>query len=308
MTRYLLVILSAISLNSCFTGIESTPRITVNDVNKEHIVLSPEQKFLADISPEPIARWSSGKQFYVTDDRIALAVTSALPHDSLHLAGHTIVLTGVKPVNSITGEQVAVISFVTDTGAPVDYLISRPYEKVMEAAETEIPFTVEMSVVNEVSARIKGHRYYIVTPMWYDADGINRVEGLRHVPVDITDVVPGNDVYPLRVIFRAVDRPSEIYSVYMTTGDRRTSTLNFDRLLAFDNPRVRHPQITDEIWDLIIHSKVKYGMTKDECRLAFGYPDTIGQRPTTAGMVEYWSYSDGKILIFDEGLLSSFRH
>lgn len=307
MTRYLLVILSAIYLNSCFTGIESTPRITVSDVNKEHIMLTPEQKFLADISAEPIARWSAGKRFYVTDDRISLALTTALPHDSLHLAGHFISLTGVKPVTSVTGEQVAQISFVTDTGIPVEYTIPRPYSQVMDAAETEIPFAVEMSVVDEVSAILKGNRYYIVTPMWYDAHGASRVEGLRHVPVDVIDVVPGNDVYPLRVIFRQANKPAETYSVYMTMGSRRTSTLNFDRLLAFENPRARHPQITDEVWDLIIHSMVKAGMTKDECRLALGYPDTIGQRPTTSGMVEYWSYSDGKILLFDEGLLASFR-
>lgn len=308
MTRFTLVILSALSLNSCFTGIESTPRITVDDVAKEHIVLSPEQKFLADVSPEPIARWSIGKRFYITDDRIALALTSATPHDSLNLAGHTISLTGISPENSITGEQVAHLSFVTDDGVPVEYRIERPYDKVMEAAETEIPFTVEMSVVDTVASRLKGKRYYIVTPLWYDAEGINREEGLRHIPVDIIDVVPGNDVYPLRVIFSPSGNPSAIRSVFMTIGNRRTSTLNFDRLLAFENPRVLYPKITDEIWDLIIHSKVKTGMTKDECRLALGYPDTKGQRPTTAGMVEYWSYSDGKFLLFDEGILSSFRH
>ncbi len=307
MTRYLLVALSAISLNSCFTGIESTPRITVNDVNKEHIVLSPEQNFLTDISTEPIARWSAGKRFYATDDRIALALSSSAPHDSLILAGHILTLTGISPEVSITGDVFARLSFTTDNGIKVDYLIPRPYDKVMEATETEIPFTVEMSVVDEVASRLKDNRYYIVTPLWYDADGLNRVEGLRYKPVEIIDVVPGNDVYPLRLIFKLADDPAQSYSVYMTTGDRRTSILNFDRLMAFENPRSRYPQITDEIWDLISHSKVKYGMTKDECRLALGYPDTIGQRPTTSGMVEYWSYSDGKLLIFDEGVLSSFR-
>lgn len=145
-----------------------------------------------------------------------------------------------------------------------------------------------------------------MTQLWYSPDGAQTVPGLRHVPVTITDVQPGNAVYPLRVVFRSDSMPGE-RSMYMTLGSGRTSTRNFHTLFAFENPKVKYPFITDEVWDLIQHSLVKKGMTRLECRLALGAPQTVGQRPYSAGMYEYWQYSDGVYLLFEEGYLSFAR-
>lgn len=41
-------------------------------------------------------------------------------------------------------------------------------------------------------------------------------------------------------------------------------------------------------------------MTRDECRLALG-------APATTGMVEFWQYSDGIYLLFEENILTRFR-
>lgn len=138
------------------------------------------------------------------------------------------------------------------------------------------------------------------------ADGSKSVNGLRHIPVRIVDVMPGNGAFPLRVVFKPEDSTVN-YSVYMSVGSMRTSTRNFDTLFAFENPRKQYPDITDDNWQLIMHSRVAEGMTRDECRLALGSPQTIGQRPARAGMVEYWSYSDGIYLLFEEGYLTFYR-
>ena len=59
--------------SSCFTGIESTPRISAGDVRKrDAATLTPEQQFLGDISAEPPASWTAGKRFFVTDDKISI--------------------------------------------------------------------------------------------------------------------------------------------------------------------------------------------------------------------------------------------
>lgn len=65
---------SLMPLAGCFTGIESTPRITADDVRKERVTVTPEQEYLAGVEPEPFGSWQPGKQFYVTDDKISLAL------------------------------------------------------------------------------------------------------------------------------------------------------------------------------------------------------------------------------------------
>ncbi|MDE6397581.1 MAG: hypothetical protein K2K84_09950, partial [Muribaculaceae bacterium] len=93
----------------------------------------------------------------------------------------------------------------------------------------------------------------------------------------------------------------------ITLGHETTSLRNFDTQFSSENPRKKYPRITDEVWDLIQHSRVRNGMTPDECRLALGAPDSYRRVPTTAGMVEYWSYYNGSFLTFEDGVLVRFR-
>ena len=65
--------------------------------------------------------------------------------------------------------------------------------------------------------------------------------------------------------------------------------------------------MTDEVWDLVVHSRVRAGMTPAECRLALGAPNDYLRLPSTAGMVERWVYDDGVYLIFEDGQLANFR-
>ena len=61
------------------------------------------------------------------------------------------------------------------------------------------------------------------------------------------------------------------------------------------------------MWALITQSRVREGMSRDECRLALGQPDRIVRTPTYGGMREHWRYTDGLYLVFDDGYLTSFR-
>ncbi len=292
--------------SACFTGVESTPKITAANVKKENIKTTAEQQFLADVGPQPPAQWAQGKQFYVADPKISIIFSSQSSPDKDYLYGKEIAFHSMYPVTSVTGEQVTEIEFVSPSGGRLFYRINTPYSEIADRQILEIPFTIEQDIVNDAKARMVGKLYYAVTPLWYSADGEQSINGLRHVPVEIKQVVPGNAVYPLRVVFKA-EGDERLFSMYMTVGTQRNSTRNFDTLFAFDNPRKKYPQISDENWELIKHSRVSQGMSRDECRLALGSPQTIGQRPTTAGMVEYWSYSDGIYLLFEEGYLSYFR-
>lgn len=296
----------ALTLHSCFTGIESTPRISSNDVKKEKIKTTAEQQFLSDLLPEPPSQWQAGKLFFVTDPKISIIFTSQSSSDKDNIAGTNIAFQRMYPVTSVTGEEVTEFEFVSPNGGHLFYRDNTPFEQIAERTQLEIPFTIEQDMVQQARERLAGKKYYVTSPLWYLADGSKSVNGLRHVPVEIVDVMPGNGAFPLRVIFKP-EESTVNYSVYMSVGNSRASTRNFHTLFAFDNPRKRYPDITDENWQLIMRSRVAEGMTRDECRLALGSPQTIGQRPARAGMVEYWSYSDGVYLLFEEGYLTFFR-
>lgn len=295
-------------MQGCFTGIESTPRITRSDVIKEHIVQSDEQVYMCGIAQDPTSAWRKGKSFFVTDAKILLAMRASAPVDSTDISNKYISLSSIAESTGVTGDEMTILSFVTDSGSTLEYRIAIPLKQFLEKDNFDIPFTIEKCIIDNTRDRLKGNKYYITTPNWYDAEGLCAVQGLRHIPVEIVDVLPGNDIYPVRLVFRQLDKDKNtLYSIYMTIGAKRTSTQNFDTLFALADPKQKYPQITDDVWQLIIHSQVKNGMNKIECRLALGVPAVSGQRPTTAGMVEYWSYSDGVYLIFEEGYLTSFR-
>ncbi len=293
--------------SSCFTGVESTPKITAQDVKKEHISVSSEQRYLANIGPQAPSQWEKGKLFYVTDPKISIIFTSQSSPDKDNLYGQDIVYQDMYPVTSVTGEQVTEIEFLSPQGGHLFYRLNTPFEEIGQRQQLEVPFTIEHDVIDNVASIIQGKRFYSISPLWYSADGEQSVNGLRYVPVDIQKVLPGNSVYPIRIVF-STDEKEGLYSMYMTVGNQRNSTRNFDTLLAFDNPRLKYPLISNENWALIQKSRVALNMSRDECRLALGSPQSIRQLPTRGGLAEGWSYPDGILLLFDlDGYLIDFR-
>lgn len=297
----------AISLGGCFTGIESTPRITAGDVRKHNASAAPAttDSLLAAALPQPPAMWQRGKGWYVTDNRISRLFADA--HGAADsLAGSILRLDAIRAATSLTGYTVTDISFVTGSGATLHYRIDTPPARLLAGQGIGIPFTVEASVVSAADSLLRGRRLYITTPAWLDTGGHGR-RGLRHVPVQVLGVRPGDSVYPLAVLFRPGTADSDTAMVLVNAPGDRAATRPCDRMFSAVNPRLRWPHITDATWQLITRSQVAAGMTPDECRLALGAPAHIDKYPTHAGMAERWTYGDGVYLLFDDGLLSSFR-
>ena len=299
--------LVAALFTSCFTGIESTPRISSGDVRKRDAAnTTPEQLFLSEVKPLPPAQWREGKRFFVTDDKISIIFQSQLSSiDSL--TGKDLVFNRFETVPSVTGTGATVVVF-TSPGFDNElrYRVNFPVEDINSRDRLEIPFSVERYVVEKVDSAMRGNEYYISTPKWFATDDNHAVNGRRHIPVRITRVEPGTYIYPLRVFFTPSDREGEFW-IPMTIGDDRAATRNFSTVFNFENPRKRYPNITDETWALITNSRVAAGMTRDECRLALGAPNNYRTLPVYNAIVEQWSYDDGLYLIFEDGILTRYR-
>ena len=303
----------AILAGSCFTGIENTGRITDSDVRRRHASdITPEQTFLSAIASEPPSAWRNGKPFRVTDKRFSILLTPASA-SATDIAGRDILFAGFRPYSSITGTKILEATF-TDSNQPADTFFDRPPMLVSamdKAKERVIPFTVDLDLVARADSALTGRTLYIISPMWLDpADSMKACEGFRHIEVRVDTVMAGTDVYPLAVVFDVTDPRLAITSpraIYMTLGNSRTATRNFETIFSFTNPRKRYPQVSDDVWELIIRSRVRKDMTRDECRLALGAPSQIERFPTSSGMAERWRYTDGVYLVFDDGYLVNFR-
>lgn len=301
--KVILWLIPGLLFSGCFTGVESTPKITADDVKRENVVVTAEQQFLSDIKPESFDLWKPGKEFYVTDDKISL-IFDAYTQGKKGLKDSVLTYKGSRQVMSVTGRNSTELVFAATDGHECVYRIDVPVEELSERETVDVPFTIELSVVHGVRELLHGRELYVITPVWYD-DGGAVVTGKKYVPVTITDVSAGNNVYPVKLTFK--EKGGKLYSLFMSAGRNVNVSRPFHKLFAFEDPHKKYPEITDEIWANIINGRVAVDMTRDECRLSLGVPKSVDRRPGYGGVQEVWVYDDGKCLVFEDGLLRNYR-
>lgn len=307
---------------SCFTGVESTPRIDASALKKAKAAsATPEETFLAAVVPPDAAAWKPGKELIVSDPKIRLIFTTDENGELPELKeGEKLTFRGFEAARSLMGEDVADAVFSSDNYPVLKYRLPFMSSSLAGpgAPVPEIPFTVDPSLAGRADSLVRAQHshLYVLTPLWYDASTGASVEGYRLVGIDVDSIRPGNHIFPLKVFFHVSDpalastpqgRGEKM--VYMSHGGSgRANSRSFASLFAFAEPRKRYPHISDEVWGLIINSRVREGMTKEECRLALGSPTGVDLSPTRVGDVERWSYSDGVYLIFNpDGTLMRYR-
>ncbi|MDE6265853.1 MAG: hypothetical protein K2M07_00685 [Muribaculaceae bacterium] len=296
-----------VTLSGCFTGIESTPRITATDVRRENVqTTSPEQLFGSTLVSDSLRSWSEGREFIVVDERIKLLFSST-PESSLPPVGDVISFAGVTPVKSLMGDTVTLMKFVTRQN-PVDTLIYR-----IDASPSElygrqtvnVPFVIDSVYIRKIDAMLSGMTLYPLTSTRYTADG-QRIRSRKFVPVKVIGVTSGNTDFPLRVNF-SEPGGSTVHSMLMSGGAGKLSTRNFDSLFSLSDPREKYPAISDKNWEAITNETVLPDMTRDECRLSLGRPADVIHGHSYSSTYERWVYTSGAVLEFEDGLLKKFR-
>lgn len=304
--RFVAAFFVAFALSGCFTGIEGTPKIGTRELLRQNVVTTLEDTLLNCAGPQPLSEWSLGKLFQVTDDRINLALEPSgdvAPPRS----GDTLSFVGKQPVASLTDRMDTELAFTDRAGHRYTYRINAPVEELDLRNRIIVPFTIELSMVDSVRKVLLSNTYYIRTSVWFDKHG-NAESGLRYVPVTISDVQPGNMVYPARLQFvtGGAAVPDTAW-VYLSVGDMSRNSRSFGSLFSVTDPRRKYPAIADSTWTNIVHGKVARYMTQEECRLAIGQPASIDRFQGTNVYTERWVYENGRYLIFEDGILKSYR-
>lgn len=305
--KILLLTCVSVLLNGCFTGVESTKKITEKDVQlaiqqMEHSGRESSLKVFAD----SILSWREGKGFWCVDNQARLIFKPSADYDldTLELEGKKLIYSGYGTRRQLDNAEVVDIYFNFD-GLRLVY----PTGKVLADVNRRsfaIPFMVDNDIVNDISNQLVNKTVYVKTSLWYGINNGEQVDGRRFIPVVITAVRPGDKVYPLRVEFRAVDNGDEAF-VWMKVPGSDGVGRDFDSLFSLTDVRKQYPDISPATWNNIVNGKVAEGMTKEECRLAMGNPVNVRQLPDQSGLREYWYYDGGRYLFFVDGLLKEFR-
>lgn len=293
----LLALALPLLLTSCFTGVESTPRIKAPSADEARRA-DPDATFLDDIVAEPADSWKPGKAFAVVDDRFALLLGASAPGRSL--AGSVIRYAGQRSVATVTGSQAVELLFTDEQG---DTLVYRAGQR----AASPVPFLVELDIVDAARRRLTSRPLWLVTDVWRDSLGAP-LKGRKFIAIRVDSVGPGTADYPLRLSFTALDGGSpDRGTLLLTPGPAAGYTSRrFDTLLTLTDPRRRWHNIDDATWRNIVEGRVVAGMTRDQVRLAVGSPRDVDRRAGNgaSGVIfETWIYPSGRLVRFEDGIV-----
>ena len=277
-------------LHGCFTGVESTPRITQTSEQRKAIAATAEERLMAEVEPESLDQWRQGKKFTVTDSKIYMVLSPASAAQSLVAGSELNYQTYHKSVSAL-GDTLLTLTFTSDG-------INEPMTYSLPAGDyPQIPFTVEQSLVNHANLLLNGRTLYVLT-----AERMNGVVGNKFSAVRVTDVTTGDEDMPLVVRFREI-ASGDSSAIRLSLSGSRT----FSNSFSITDPHKAYPNISDEMWQQIRSGQVCEGMTREECRLALGSTTDVNRFTNHGVIEERWTYPNGIYLIFRDNILTHFR-
>ena len=297
-------VLVLLLLTSCFTGVESTKKIELSKEDIKYIKNTPEDTFLNKIIPTPHIEWEIGKKFIATDNRTALIFDSnyiTSDYEKLGLGGKTLSFVGIDYHTMIDGTKSIVLKF--SDGKNIFSFNTKQNENELFYS-SEIPLMIDLDLVESTKRILCGLKLWTLSSLWYDVNG-EKTSGQKFVPISIIDVLPGDKVFPIKIIFK--DSFNKSYSMFMNVGNSGVDSRSFSNLFSLSDPYEKYSHIDKDIWNLIQNGQIRNGMTKEECRLALGSPKEVNKGHNYSSTLELWQYTDGVYLQFQDGLLINYR-
>lgn len=297
----------AVVFSSCFTGVESTGKISLSKEDIRNIRPSDEDLFLADVKGTPLADWKPGKSFTATDNKAVLVFDQqGLPYnpDAVALKGKTLSFTSTSTRPGPDGKLYLCIEFSNDSDTYIYNTGKQPDPALKEITSADIPMLVDNDMISRARSLMAGKTLWLRTNLWYDDEG-NKIAGRKFIPVKILDISPGSVAFPLYVEFQ--DEDGNKAWTFMNFGNSSTDSRSFSHVFYLNDVRKRYRNISDEVWNLICNGAIKTGMTKEECKLSIGNPTEVSSGHDYSQTLDLWHYPDGTVLWFEDGLLSRFR-
>ena len=239
---YMVATVLCIFVTSCFTGVESTKKITMPDTG-EIAAQSPEDRFIESyFVQQGCDTWRIGKPFYYTDEKLSFVFRPEKPTfpDSISLKGKIFTYAGSIEESPFGGDDKVVLLFDCE-GHKFRYETGKTREEIGRLKYTPlIPPFIDIDDLNMARSLLKDRVLYIKTPMWYNEKS-EAIEGRKLIPVRVVDIRPGNNVLPVEVWFE--DDKGNQAGVFMSLlSSSRSQYITFDRLFSFENPRLQYKE------------------------------------------------------------------
>ena len=100
---------------------------------------------------------------------------------------------------------------------------------------------------------------------------------------------------------------AELRDKWARDDAREKAKVEQERRKELAGLRLKHPDWSGEIWDLISKGQVRIGMTDEQVRASWGSPDDVNRDVGIWGIHEQWVYPRGKYLYFENGIMTSFQ-
>lgn len=287
-------------LSGCFTGIESTKKITLSKDDIKAAMPTPEDLFLSSVKPELMSNWSFRKPFLVVGERGGRLFEPRRIEsgDCMLHEGDTLFFLTSRRVILPDGSASESIEFLR--GKDEFRYIPTNIKDDKEIQSDEIPGLVDPRMLDKIGSLMIGKDFWTQSPLWENETG-GKVEGLRFEKVHVNGIEGGNMIFPVKVKF--TDSKGENACMLMNFGNSSKDSRAFSNLFQLSDPRQEHPSISDEFWKCIQAGNVDFGMTKDECWMAKGNPEDVNIGKDYQHTMLVWTYKDGTILYFIDNIL-----
>lgn len=294
--------LTVFMLQSCFTGVENTGKITLSKKELTAVAPTQEDLYLSSIENPVLKNWRPGRSFVVSDNKINFILETKAPK-ALN-EGDTIIFDHSEGKISVDGGERTILVFNAG-GEKIEY----PIEKPKGVADTVInannlPLLIDLQTIDVIDKKLKGQSFWTKSTLWYD-DNLQYKKGKKFTKITVSEVRPGNNFFPAIIKFE--DEEGDIGSFLLSLGLNGTSNRTFGRLFSLEDPRSKYKNISTEIWGAIQKEELKSGMTKEETRLSRGNPSDVEMGHNYSNSLEIWYYPDGSYVRFIDGLLLDYK-
>lgn len=296
---FYLVLLFMLTLSSLFAR------------SRRQSVAEPDRSVIEQLSelhhPSPAA-WPKGMPFVFVSDRIGLSLVPESPlesADTVSMYGTRWYYDSMVAEEDWMGQQLLQLRFLSPEGRAYRYNTGRPMTSVadtayMPAVESLYPECLRRQCDSLLFARTL-YILYNDDRVHYLSDSVPGASlHQKFISVSIDSVGLGNPLAPLCVYFSIGEERGYFFT--SLPGDRQVATSTpINRFLSDTDPYLLHPDITPEIWSKIQYSQVQIDMTAEEVRLSWGRPSRMERGNSRNGQVEYWYYSNNRVLQLWDG-------
>lgn len=264
------------------------------------------------ISQSSPSQWVQGMPFIFLNDHVGLSLSPEVPleaSDSASVLGSRWLYDSMVSEEDWMGQQLLQLRFQSPDGKYYRYSTGQSMSAMSDTAfHPALTVLYPEVLIQHADSILRTRTLYILyndERVFYLADSLsNAVRHRKFIPVRIDSVTYGVETAPLRVSF--TNEAGEAgYFFTSLPGSRQVATsVPITRYLSVTDPYVDHPDISLSNWNKIQYSQVELDMTSEEVRLSWGRPSRIEKIPTRSGLVEYWYYSNNRVLQILDGRLA----